>query len=102
MLCFAFRGFFRSFRQLRNAGNWTKEYTFSSEYGYEGYTAKSLQGLIAQFVADANGASQPSQDYMLHLIGGSQKRAQEPQRTWPATACQIGHVDPAEYRQCVC
>jgi sphingomyelin phosphodiesterase acid-like 3 len=84
------------------AVKWSKEYNFLTEYGYEGYTSKNLQALIAQFGVDSKGASQLSQHYMFHLSGGTQEHVQELQRTWPATVCQMGNVDAAEYKQCVC
>lgn len=82
--------------------DWTKEYTFSSEYGYQGFTAKTLQGLIKRFQSDPRGTGELSRLYMLHMAGGNQKSLLRLQQAWPFVVCQMAKVQAAAYRQCVC
>jgi sphingomyelin phosphodiesterase acid-like 3 len=82
--------------------SWVKEYAFSNEYGVNGYTARNLQDLIAGFDADGEGTSPASQHYLLHFAGGNPEQARKLQQTWPITACQMDHINPEKYKQCVC
>ncbi len=82
--------------------SWVKEYAFSSEYGVDGYTSRNLQDLIAKFDADGEGTTTTSQRYLLHFAGGNPEQARKLQQAWPITACQMDHINPEEYKQCVC
>jgi len=82
--------------------NWSKEYTFSEAYGQKGFIPATLRSMIAKFGADPGGTTQLSQEYLLHWSSGDENSRLRTQQIWPGFVCGMGHVQAAEYKQCVC
>jgi sphingomyelin phosphodiesterase acid-like 3 len=82
---------------------WNREYRYSDVYHLPDFSAKSVEQLTSQLVADKSGEDETSRAYERYfLAGGGTFAALGLQRLWPAYSCSLREFDPASFHRCMC
>ena len=83
--------------------NWGREYRYSDAYRLPDFSAKSVEQLTSELIADKNGEEETSRAYERYFLsGGGTFAALGLQRLWPAYSCSLRELDPAAFRRCMC
>jgi sphingomyelin phosphodiesterase acid-like 3 len=82
---------------------WALEYKFSQVYHLPDFSAKSMDQLTSDLIADKSGEGDTSRAYERYfLAGGGTFAALGLQRLWPEYSCSLRETDPAAFRKCMC
>jgi sphingomyelin phosphodiesterase acid-like 3 len=83
--------------------NWGREYRYSDAYRLPDFSAKSVEQLTSELIADRNGEEETSRAYERYFLsGGGTFAALGLQRLWPAYSCSLRELDPAAFHRCMC
>ena len=83
--------------------NWAREYRYSDVYHLPDFSAKSVNRLSSELIADKSGEDETSRAYERYfLAGGGTFAALGLQRLWPEYSCSLRELDPAAFRRCMC
>jgi sphingomyelin phosphodiesterase acid-like 3 len=82
---------------------WNREYRYSDVYHLPDFSAKSVEQLTSELVADKNGEGETSRVYERYFLsGGGTFAALGLQRLWPSYSCSLRELDPADFLRCMC
>lgn len=82
---------------------WHREYRYSEVYQLPDFSAKSVEQLTSNLIADKNGEDETSRTYERYFLsGGGTFAALGLQRLWPAYSCSLRERDAAAFRRCMC